>query len=176
MIIFTDKVELIQPIYQKFNKRAMRVMNLSSLYSGYHSLTDLITLVAPINNTQMPHGEFVYSVEFDIQYANALINDHRMFHHLMEIMIPAREGEVIIILVQRDQFRDAVMESLIKFIQQRYGYNSWIVDDFDDISYLKETTFSTYGLITLDADINAHDRLYSSGGADPIMNPNTDME
>ena len=163
MIIFTHDTGYIWKIMFKFPKKTVRILNLSSLYSGYQSVTNLITKVAPINNTNMPHNLFVHSVEFDIQYANALMNNPEMFDDLMQIMIPCYEGEVVVVLVQHDVFRDAVMESLIKFIQQRYGYNCWIMNDQDDLECIDETSFSTYGLMALDDDIRKHDELCARG-------------
>jgi hypothetical protein len=176
MIVFMSDPGLIQMIAWKFNKNPIRVMNLSSLYSGYQSITDLITIVPRINNTQMPHNVFVDSFEFDTNYAYTLLNDPMMFHHLMEIMIPSREGEIVIILVQRDPYRDSVMESLIKLIQQRYGYNSWVINDPTDVEYIKETPFTPWGITTLDKDIMTHDEMYNSGIVNPVTNPEMNVE
>ena len=149
MIIYIDSPELIQHI----------VFNLSSLYSGFIDLTDLCTQIAPINNTGMIIPEFVQSINFDIQYASAVINDPNLFCKLLMILSATYEGSIAIVMVQRDPYRDAIMESIIKFTQQRYGIISWIVEDPEDLFCIHETPFTPNGLITLIEDLKKFDEL-----------------
>ena len=107
--------------------------------------------------------EFIQSVEFDIQYANALVSDPVLFGKLLLIISASYEGYVTILLVDRDAYRDAVMESIIKFIQQRYGYNCWIVEDPEDIECLKETPYTPTGLMMLNEDLLKFDQSYNDG-------------
>lgn len=162
MIVFTHNPAFISQIGMQCN-RPIIVYNLSSLYSGYNSVTELITRIAPINNTGMPMPEFIQSVEFDIQYANALVSDPVLFGKLLSIISASYEGYVTILLVDRDAYRDAVMESIIKFIQQRYGYNCWIVEDPEDIECLKETPYTPTGLMMLNKDLLKFDQSYNDG-------------
>lgn len=160
MIVFIDNPGYIQQIQYQFNRPTV-IYNLSSLYSGYIDLTDLCSKISPINNTGMSMPEFVQSIDFDIQYASALMNDPNMFCKLLMILSATYEGSIAIILVQRDPYRDAIMESIIKFIQQRYGHNSWIVEDPEDIFCIKENSFTPYGFMNLQQDIKKFDNLYS---------------
>lgn len=160
MIVFTHNPAFIELIRAHYNRSVM-VYNLSSLYSGYNSVTELITRIAPINNTGMLMPEFIQSVEFDIQYANALVSDPVLFSKLLSIVSVSYEGYIVILLVERDSYRDAVMESIIKFIQQRYGYNCWIVEDLEDIEYLKETNYTPAGLMALNEDLMRFDQSYN---------------
>lgn len=158
MIIYIDNPELIQHIQYQFNRPTM-VFNLSSLYSGFIDLTDLCTQIAPINNTGMIIPEFVQSINFDIQYASAVINDPNLFCKLLMILSATYEGSIAIVMVQRDPYRDAIMESIIKFTQQRYGIISWIVEDPEDLFCIHETPFTPNGLITLIEDLKKFDEL-----------------
>lgn len=158
MIIYIDSPELIQYIQYQFNRPTM-VFNLSSLYSGFIDLTDLCTQIAPINNTGMIIPEFVQSINFDIQYASAVINDPNLFCKLLMILSATYEGSIAIVMVQRDPYRDAIMESIIKFTQQRYGIISWIVEDPEDLFCIHETPFTPNGLITLIEDLKKFDEL-----------------
>lgn len=158
MIIYIDSPELIQHIQYQFNRPTM-VFNLSSLYSGFIDLTDLCTQIAPINNTGMIIPEFVQSINFDIQYASAVINDPNLFCKLLMILSATYEGSIAIVMVQRDPYRDAIMESIIKFTQQRYGIISWIVEDPEDLFCIHETPFTPNGLITLIEDLKKFDEL-----------------
>jgi hypothetical protein len=162
MIVFTHNPAFINPIANHCAKQVL-VFNLSSLYSGYRSVSELITSLAPLNNTGLPMPEFVQTVEFDIQYANALLSNPILFSKLLSIVSASYEGNTVVVLVERDWYRDAVMESLIKFIQQRYGYNCWIVEDLDDIECIKETTYTTPGLLMLHDDLLKYDQSYNDG-------------
>lgn len=169
MIAFIDKPELANYTGYNFPGRPIIVMNLSSLYSGHIDITDLITKISPINNTGLSTPDFVNSVQFDMMYMGAIMNDPNLFHKLMMIMLHAHEGYLVNILVQRDWYRDAVMESLIKLIQQRYGYNCWIIEEPEDVMYIKNDVFTPSGLLTLDSDIHKYNELYSSGRVDSIL-------
>lgn len=158
MIIYIDNPELIQHIQYQFNRPTI-VFNLSSLYSGFIDLTDLCTQIAPINNTGMIIPEFVQSIDFDIQYASAVINDPNLFCKLLMILSATYEGSIAIVMVQRDPYRDAIMESIIKFTQQRYGIISWIVEDPEDLFCVHETPFTPNGLMILIEDLKKFDEL-----------------
>ena len=45
-----------------------------------------------------------------------------------------------------------VAESLLKFIQQRYGYNGYIINEASDVEFLNEGSFTIQGLYNLDID------------------------
>lgn len=173
MIVFMDNPQYAELLRYKFPGREPVILNLSSFYSGYINIAHLITKISPINNTGMPMPEFVNSVEFDMQYASAVLSNAELFGSLINIMLRAYEGYLVSILVQRDPYRDAVMESLIKLIQQRYGYNCWIIEDGDDIEIMSEQMLLPNGLLTLDADIKQYNQMYTKGmieGILPVIN------
>ena len=176
MIIFMDNPKYIEAIKDKFVGRPTIILNLSSLYSGYTDISNLITKIAPINNSGLPIPEFVNSYMFDMQYASCIFNDPILYPSFMDIMIRAYEGYIVCILVQRDPYRDAIMESLIKLIQQRYQYNCWIIEDESDIDVLSEKMMYPAGLLQLDADINQYNKMCSKGLVHQILNPNNNIE
>ena len=150
MIIFLDDPKLISAIQDKLGY-SIKVFNMSSLYSEITSI-------------------YIDTLEFDVNYANEILNNNpKMFEDLMKIMMNSHEGYIVIILVYRDAFRDSIMESLIKLIQQRYGYNSWIINDIDDIDGVNESTYSSIGLVTLEEDIKRYRDMYSKGLVDSII-------
>lgn len=175
MIVFMDNPAYANMVRYNFPGRQPVVLNLSSLYSGYISVTNLITKIEIINNTILPMPEFVNSVEFDMQYASAIFSNPELKASLINIMLRAYEGYLVCILVQRDPYRDAIMESLIKLIQQRYGYNCWIIEDPDDIEIISEQMLNPNGLLTLDSDIRDYEQLYTKGFIDAIL-PNVNIE
>lgn len=175
MIVFMDNPDYSNLLCYKFSGREPVILNLSSLYSGYINISHLIAKISPINNTELPMPEFVNSVEFDMQYASAVLNTPELFGSLINIMLRAYEGYLVCILVQRDPYRDAVMESLIKLIQQRYGYNCWIVEECYDIDVISEQMLLPNGLLTLDADIKQYNQMYSKGMVEGIL-PDINIE
>lgn len=160
MMVAIDNPLLINDIKNQFN-RPVTVFNLSSLYSGYIDVTDLC-MVAPINNTGMNMPDFVQSIDFDIAYASAINNNQILFYKLMLMISAAYEGMIVIILIQHDPYRDAIMESLIKYVQQRYGYPIWIINDPEDILSIKEREVNPYGFTNLLSDIKIFDELYNT--------------
>ena len=79
MIAFMDKPEYAGLLRYKFPGRDPVILNLSSFYSGYVNITHLIAKISPINNTGLPMPEFVNSVEFDMQYASAVLSNPELF-------------------------------------------------------------------------------------------------
>lgn len=162
MIVFIPHPRFINPISEHVKKEPI-VLNLTSGYSGFNDISCLCTSMRTVNNSSIPQNVFIHSVEFDIRYANTILSIPQLYEAFMKMMIPNFRGELVLVLVDRDEYRDAIMESLIKFIQQRYGYNCWIVEDYEDIDFLKESSFSQNGILTMREDIKRIHELYSSG-------------
>ena len=171
MIIFTDKPELISLIDKPY------VFNLSSFYSGYDNITNLCT---SLNWFSVPQGmqinEYIYSPDFDMQYSSLVFNRNDLFISLMKLLLHSFEGDNVVVLVNRDLYRDAIMESLIKIIQIRYGYNCWVIEDTDDIPSLKESSFTPNGIMLLDEDRKRYTQMVLNGMAEHIIDPNINKE
>lgn len=175
MIIFLEDLKLIPLIeawfgmsYKGFdNTISDKIVkfNLSSFYSGFIDVTNLATIANSICYARSVHPDvFIDLFDFDIQYANAIINDDTTFISLMNIIRNSMNGNICIVLVHRDKYRDAVMESLIKLIQQRYNIQSWIINDVEDIEYLKDDSPNYIGLENYDYDSMRYDMLTISNG------------
>ena len=65
-------------------------------------------------------------------------------------------------MVYREPYRDAVMESLIKLIQQMYAYNCWIIEALEDIDLLNDNGYDTIGLMNLFQDVQRYDQYYNT--------------
>jgi hypothetical protein len=121
------------------------MFNLSSLREGYERLN----LLPPTTQDYNYYDE----KNFDLQYANHILTNESLFLELMKIIYALYEGKDVYILVTRDEFFDMVTESLIKFIQQRYGYISSVLNEPSDIDYVdREASFSIQGVFNLDQD------------------------
>ena len=168
MIIFTSKPDIVA--FLPWNKPAM-IYNMSSLYSGYKDATSLITV--PIENyTGLPMQQYVETVDFDSQYANKILSDPLRFTVFMDIIQCDYIGYNAIVLVHREPYRDAFLESLLKFIQQRYGLNAWLIEDVEDIQSLKESQYNPMGIIQLEKDL---ERYYEFCRSNVILNPVIDI-
>lgn len=171
MIMFLDDVNLVNYIEDDPNN--IVIFNLSSYYSSYNDISTLLTNISPLNNTGLPINEFVYSPSFDEQYMQTLFSNEDMFTIFMKLIAFAYEGYTVVVLVSRDEYRDAVMESIIKIIQERYGFLCWIVYDAEDLRSIEDTSPSTGGLITLDNDLARYTDLCFNKGyvyALPMVN------
>lgn len=163
MIIFTSNINILQHVGNAV------VYNLSSYYSGYGDITGLITKIHVFNPTPLPANQFITLPEFDNIYANSVLQSNELFYDFIKIMINSLEFNVIV-LVSHDDYRDAIMESIIKLIQVRYGYNCWQVESIEDLECVKESFFTPYGILALDQDKKRFNELYSAGMAAPVNN------
>lgn len=93
-------------------------------------------------------GEYDYN--FDINYAQYILSDDNVFFDLMMIIYNLYQGHDVFILVDDDL--EGLNESLLKFIQQRYGYNAYKINNLEDLLYTENTDFSKEGLLNLDID------------------------
>lgn len=161
MIVFNSKKELIPYISAKYNTRQIKIFNLSSYYSEYIDVSNLMH-ISSLRTNDRPMTDYIDMVEFDMNYASFILNNPKMFTSFMHIMSASFEGDVCIVMVYRDPYRDAIMESLIKLIQQRYAYNCWIIEDLNDIECLNDNGYNTFGLMTLFNDIQIYDQNFNT--------------
>lgn len=100
--------------------------------------------------------------DFDCRYAGLIMSNEPMFMNLMNLIMDLYNGINVFVMVQYDEqsFFDSnnsawntiLIESLFKFIQQRYGLNGTLINSIDDINSANETSFEDYGLINLEED------------------------
>lgn len=88
--------------------------------------------------------------DFDMIYANHIMNHDNDFISFMNIIYQLYSGHNICVLIQPEMMN--IVESLSKFIQQRYGYNSQFIEEYDDINFYDESEFSINGLYNFDID------------------------
>lgn len=91
-----------------------------------------------------------YDYNFDMMYAQYILNNDNIFFDLMMIVYNLYQGKDVFLLVDDDV--SGLNESLLKFIQQRYGYNASRINNLDDLLYAENTDFSREGLFNLDSD------------------------
>ena len=121
--------------------------NLSSMREGFISLQALI----PPNTI----GRLT-DREFDIAYANYIMSNDTLFCIFFQIIYNLYIGKDVFIIVSTEDWSENLLESLLKLIQQRYGYNGVLINTEADYLYAA-TSMSFgfapgYGIFNLDQD------------------------
>ena len=131
--------------------------NLSSMREGFISLQALI----PPNTI----GRLT-DREFDIAYANYIMSNDTLFCIFFQIVYNLYIGKDVFIIVSTEDWSENLLESLLKLIQQRYGYNAVKIDSDDDYIYARNNMFFNfapgYGLYNLDQDKERFSHLIES--------------
>jgi len=137
MLVFGDEKECFtQALYGGF-----RIFNISNLIEQGIRLNCLI-----------PPGLISEDKDFDMYYANFIMQNDNAFVELMNVMYNLYEGNLVYILIDYSDYKNLLTESLIKFIQQRYGYNAYIVNTLEDFDHVRASEFSLSGVFNLDLD------------------------
>lgn len=153
MIIFTPIKDIPQELLEYKGVREVIKYNLSSYYVDIPLLSNISPSSEYVPESVL-NGDF-NSPDFDIAYHNHIMTNDAAFVQFMNIVIPVfQSADVMVqILIKQSEYRDAITESIMKLIQQRYGYNSYIVNDIEDFIYVEESTFNIPGLFTMDQDL-----------------------
>jgi hypothetical protein len=138
------------------------IYNLSSMIEGYQK----IGILPSVNNIN-----YIDELNFDISYSNYIMtNDSVFYEFFSKIIYPLYNGYSVYLITARNDFFDRVTESLLKFIQQRYGYISAIMNDPTDIDYINQDvgfgSTGIYGVYNLDLDKERYSYMYASTNMD----------
>jgi hypothetical protein len=88
------------------------------------------------------------SVAFDMAYANYILTNNEAFQDFMEILMGmyySDGGDVFVLTDLNSTPVVSMVESIIKLIQQRYGYNCYIANCPEDITDIPESDMSDIG-------------------------------
>ncbi|MCK9198843.1 MAG: hypothetical protein M0P49_04500 [Bacilli bacterium] len=119
----------------------IKIYNVSSLLEGYIKLNILPYTV-----------RYSDEKEFDLAYALYILEHDNVFFDMMRIIYNLYIGNDVYLLITVDQFSEIVTESLLKFIQQRYGYIGNRINDPEDLGTLVPGDFTLLGVFNLDQD------------------------
>lgn len=100
--------------------------------------------------------------EFDIAYANQLLMYQPSFVDLMQIMLAFQySDETIILSNYTHPLAMPILDSLMKFIYERYSIQSYVVNDVMDIDELSKSDFeSAEGYNNFITDIDRFKKIY----------------
>lgn len=101
---------------------------------------------------------------FDIAYANQLLYDQFSFIDLIQIMSSLQTCEESFVMSNyKNPFVAQIIDSLLKFIQERYSVQAYIVNEIEDINELLISDFSSQeGYHNYIADLDKFNKLYKS--------------
>lgn len=99
------------------------------------------------NNTQSP-DEFQY----DMWICDYLNNSREGFTGLMNIMYNSYLGATVLCIIDDAPWSLPQVESLIKYIQCRYGVEVNLINEFDDLAFVKPPVYTKLGRQTFNAD------------------------
>ena len=95
------------------------------------------------------------SREFDMYYADWILSNDGPFFDFFTIVYNLYIGNDIFLVMDDGDWSENIIESLLKLIQQRYGYNGCMIDSFDSYVYAQNnmsSRFESFGLMNLDVD------------------------
>lgn len=134
------------------------LQNLSRVYNTLDNRLVVLNLNANVQcytklNLMPPLGMNTSSMEFDTQYVNLLLSDPNYFMQFIYIMNYLKNGcDVVLLIYNEDTVFNAITETLVKFIQQRYGYNYQFLNDVEDFNQWDQSSFTAPGIIQFDQD------------------------
>ena len=124
------------------------VYNLTSLKEGIPRLNLLI----PPNYIGRLNGK-----DFDLAYADYIMSNDFIFKQFFDIIYLLYIGQDVYIVISEDEWSENLIDSLLKLIQQRYGYNGGRINCIEDFQFMfNSKNYSEfnpgYGLANLDSD------------------------
>lgn len=158
MILFKTYSEIPEDFLIHHGIKKILTFNLSSYIEGYPNIYSFMNIVNEFNADTVPFD----TVIFDSWYADIITTRNDLFISLMSIVLPAyNEPDTIVqILVNRSPLRDCITDNIAKLIQQRYGYNCYIVNTIEDLYYVRDdSVFTIPGLMNLNRDIERYAEL-----------------
>lgn len=154
MIVFGKFEELQKTIERSLVDPGKSIIfNLSSYKEG---LPPLAVLPNDESMAQMYTQDMVNQKMADDAILNYIFgNDAVFFEFFSKIMYPFYSGLNVLVAVTLEEPFASITESIIKLIQQRYGYNCAYINEAEDLLYLQnsvDATMDINGVYNFDID------------------------
>lgn len=120
-----------------------KIVNFNCCVLGYPN-ANLLPIKVPV--------EKYNDQDFDNAYANYIMSDDNVFVSFFNLIIELHMGNNIFLMSNNADLNINLPESLMKFIQYRYGFNGCICEEPEDLFYAKESSFTIEGLFNFDSD------------------------
>ena len=97
-------------------------------------------------------------------------NNQAAYYELGKIIFDLYSGFDVFVLIDRHEILDMITMSLMKIIQQHYGYNAYLINEASDVYCAGDSDFSINGLYNLDIDKKRWTQMAESNNiSKPIM-------
>lgn len=166
MIIFTDiSIDSIYDYWYRIRPDlwdGIVVMNINSYDATYPPLYGILPGDGSITNEAMLAPD---TDKFDYEYGLYLLNGPGSQALYFIVANEYYGGNTLYVYqIYRSPYRDSVIESLSRLMLLRYGMESHIISDIEDLHYLNKssTTLSIDGLVNLSEDLGRFSILYPS--------------
>lgn len=105
----------------------------------------------------LPNDSMIDPCQMEYFYHDYVMRDDMAFNELMNIMMPLYEGKNVFICTSGEtlnQYITTMNELLMGLILNRYGYNSVVINESDDLNYFDpgDFHFNVLGIMTFDED------------------------
>ena len=144
-LIFADPSkdrDLTKHIMDKLETEQIKLYNFGSIISLGVRLDALYpqpNVMAFLKEADFGEGDDELSLRFDTAYMQQLLTNENSFKALMMFLTETQEEKDVIVLCNYNEHNfQPVVESLIKFIQERYGINSYVVSTIEDIEVIEK--------------------------------------
>lgn len=155
---------LLEYAMNKEKFKGAKIFNFYSLVMYGLALNSLIPVPDVMKYLFETEDGDEYSKNFDILYANQLLINPNSFVDLMTLMDSFQSVEDTIVLSNYTHPNmTGIIDSLLKFIQERYGIYPLIINTLEDIDELRVCDFeSNEGYINLMTDLDRFRTTYFS--------------
>ena len=149
MIIFGSE-EVLKDLVVSIPNIDMAVFNMTGMREGFELLR-----ILPQDGQIFFQGDERVSDQKLMDYIYC--NDGVFFEFFSKVIYPFYSGINVYIMVHRGDIFDDITESVIKIIQQRYGYNPLFINEAADMEYLNTNdNMSVVGIYNFDIDRNRY--------------------
>lgn len=158
LIVLEPKVlnDVMIHVGDLFSQREYMVFNLNANVDYPGIKLDMMPKMGMIDYT---------SPEFDSAYISIILNNEYYFTQFMTLMYYINKNiPVFLLIYNEDNIFNPITEVLLKLIQQRYGYNYIMADNwetvygilFEDYPSVEVPMFTTPGIINFDMDMERY--------------------
>lgn len=143
-----NDMRLLEYVKDKARAENAPVFNFYSMLDFGYRLEGLKPLPNIMQNLSYANSfrDDNYTVQFDKAYAYQLLYNEPSFIDLMRVLSMVENTETVIVVTNHSHpVVEAIVDSLIKFIQERYSLQSFLINDIDDIDPFATSTFITEG-------------------------------
>ena len=139
-------------VFGSFHAIAPLINNDNSILFNINAPVDRGNSLPNILLSNIPQGTYLGEYEYDLMYADYLTKNDAAFSDLMNIIYNDYIGNNVYVIIDKAWWSMLYIESLIKFIQVRYGFTPNLINEPDDIFSCKQTEYSIEGRQQLQVD------------------------